>query len=89
MNERSNSTKGGNVPRFSTTNSVLGAADPPSEGEADGLAVGKVVVPVVGKVVGPVVGKLVTDGGLADGDADDASLAWTCTSYSSMKSMYA
>jgi uncharacterized protein YcfJ len=86
------------VPRFSTTNSVLGAADPPSEGEADGLAVGKGVGSVVGKVVGSVVGKFVVavvgkvvgpaDGGLADGDADDASLAWACSSYSFMKSMY-
>jgi hypothetical protein len=66
--------------RSSTTNPVLGAVDPPSEGEADGLVVGKavgpVVGPVVGKAVGPVVGKAVGPVvGLTDGDADNASLA--------------
>jgi hypothetical protein len=48
--------------------------------------VGKVVGPVVGKFVEPTVGKVV---GPADGDADDASLAWACSSISFMKSMYA
>jgi hypothetical protein len=38
--ERSNNTKGGNVPRCSTRNSVLGGADGLSEGEKDGLVEG-------------------------------------------------
>jgi hypothetical protein len=66
----------------------------PVVGKVVGPAVGKVVGPVVGKVVGPVVGKVVgpADGGLADGDADDVSLAWmawACSSIFFMKSMYA
>jgi hypothetical protein len=37
IRERSNKRKGGNVPRFSTLNAVLGEADSLSEGAAVGL----------------------------------------------------
>jgi hypothetical protein len=69
INDRSNKRKGGNVPRFSTTKAV--------EGAADGAADGKVVGLADGKVVGLADGGLV---GLVDGDADAVRLSSTSTS---------